>query len=99
VEVTQLIEDAQELGVELRVAHLRLPEPQQAQPLARVDRVHGVLVQQVHVQAVQQDRCLLREGLAIGPAQQVLLDEGAKLWHRTDVAEVVPRLQSDLRDR
>jgi hypothetical protein len=97
VQVVQVEEDPQQLGVELRVADLRKPEPKEAQPLAWLDRVHRALVQQMDVQPVDHGGRLLDEQLALLLGERVALDELAELGQRSDRAEVVVRLEHQLR--
>jgi hypothetical protein len=95
VQVAKIGEDPQELRVELRVCHLREPVPQQAQPLGRIDPVHGALLQQVHVQAVDHGLRLIGDGLAVGLGYRTAVEDGPEVRQRVHCSEIVVRREPE----
>ena len=70
VEVPERAEDRRELGVELELGERLEPVRQQPQALDRVDRVHRPLERQVDVEALEQDRRLIDELVAIADRER-----------------------------
>src|SRR5436190_18160769 len=69
--------------------------PPAPQPLGRVDSVHGALLQQMHVQAVDHGLRLLGERLALGRGHRIAVDDGPELRQRVHCPEIVVRREPE----
>ncbi len=102
VQVAQLDEDPQQLGVEPGFGQRRHVVAEQPQALQRIHGMHRPLQRQVHVEALDQHLGLVDEGPAVRLGQRVLPGEDTEVGHGSDGAEPVTTVEprfvlSDLR--